>query len=119
MGNSDKPGMGMGSGSGSDNGTGMSQTNATAPILVDGSEVGTIRMNFFAMTGTSARDVAWSWIAVAAIVALLAAIGASWLVTGLLVRPIRSMTDAARSFTNGDRQARATGRPPRRTRRTC
>ncbi|TFC10445.1 HAMP domain-containing histidine kinase [Cryobacterium algoritolerans] len=108
MGNTDEQGMGMGSGSGS----GMSQTVVTASVDVDGSRVGTIRMKFFAMTGTSVRDVAWLWIAVAAIVALIVAIGASWLVTQLLVRPIRSMTDAARSFTNGDRQARATGRAP-------
>jgi len=57
-------------------------------------------------------DVAWSWIAMAAVVALVVALGASWLVTRLLVRPIRAMTNAARSFTAGDRESRATGPGP-------
>lgn len=89
-------------------GPGKGQGVVTAPIIVDAVQVGTIRMNFGGTAGTRVLDVAWTWIAVAAVVALLVALGASWLVTRLLVRPIRAMTDAARSFTAGDRQARAT-----------
>lgn len=103
-GNSGGPGSGTGSGQG--------QGVVTAPIIVDAVQVGTIRMNFGGTAGTRVLDVAWTWIAVAAVVALLVALGASWLVTRLLVRPIRAMTDAARSFTAGDREARATVAAP-------
>ncbi|MEC5149005.1 HAMP domain-containing sensor histidine kinase [Cryobacterium sp. GrIS_2_6] len=103
-GNADAQGMGMGSA--------MGQTVASAPVMVDGAQVGTVRMTFGMMAGTTVFDVTWSWIAVAAVVALVIALGASWFVTRLLVRPILVMTDAARSFTTGDRQARATGPAP-------
>ncbi|TFB46745.1 HAMP domain-containing sensor histidine kinase [Cryobacterium tagatosivorans] len=89
-------------------GSGKGQGVVTAPIILDAVQVGTIRMNFGGTAGTRVLDIAWTWIAVAAVVALLVALGASWLVTRLLVRPIRAMTDAARSFTAGDREARAT-----------
>ncbi|TFC52188.1 HAMP domain-containing histidine kinase [Cryobacterium sp. TMT1-21] len=107
-GNPGGPGQGNGSGSGS----GMGQVVVTAPIVVDGTRVGTIRVAFGGSAGTRVLDVAWAWIAVAAGVALVMAIGTSWLVTRRLVRPIRGMTDAARSFTAGDRQARVTGTAP-------
>lgn len=103
-GTSGGPGTGAGSGRG--------QGIVTVPIIVDTLQVGTIRMNFGGTAGTRVLDVAWTWIAVAAAVALLMALGASWLVTRLLVRPIRAMTDAARSFTAGDREARATVAAP-------
>lgn len=106
------PGGGSPNGQGMGQGTGRGQNVATAPILVDGSQVGTVRLNFGAMAATRVIDVAWSWIATAAVVALIVALGASWLVTRLLVRPIRAMTDAARSFTAGDRQSRATDPGP-------
>jgi two-component system sensor histidine kinase BaeS len=105
-------GRGNPNGQGMGQGAGMSQNVVTTPIVVDGTPVGTIRMNFGGTAGTRVLDVAWSWIAVAAAAALIVALGASWLVTRLLVRPIRAMTDAARSFTAGDRQTRVTGRGP-------
>ncbi|HSP53698.1 MAG TPA: HAMP domain-containing sensor histidine kinase [Cryobacterium sp.] len=105
-------GQGPGQGQGSGQGPGQGENVVTAPILVDGSEVGSIRINFGGTAGTRVIDVAWAWIAVAAVVALIVALAASWLVTRLLVRPIRQMTDAAQSFTAGDRQSRTTGRAP-------
>ena len=105
-------GGGNPNGQGMGQGAGMSQNVVTAPILSDGGQVGTVRVNFGGMAGTRVVDVAWSWIAMAAVVALIVALGASWLVTRLLVRPIRRMTDAARSFTAGDRESRATGPGP-------
>ncbi len=93
-------------------GTGGSQNAVTAPIIVDGTSVGQVRMNFGGTVGARVLDVAWAWIAVAAAVALVVALGASWLVTRLLVRPIRALTDAARSFTAGDRQARVGRQSP-------
>ena len=104
----DGPGEGRGPGQGA----GQSQNIVTTPILVDGREVGAIRIHFGATAGTRVIDVAWAWIAVAAAVVLIVALAASWLVTRLLVRPIRQVTDAAQSFTAGDRQSRVTGRAP-------
>ena len=103
---------GQGGGQGPGQGAGPSENVVTTPILVDGSEVGSVRINFGPAAGTRVIDVAWAWIAVAAVVALIVALAASWLVTRLLVRPIRAMTDAAQSFTAGDRQSRTTERAP-------
>ncbi len=99
-----------GAGGGGFQGQGMNLV--TAPIVSDGAEVGTVRLNFGGMNATRVIDVAWQWIAAAAAVALVVALAASWLVTRLLVRPVRRMTDAARMFTAGDRQSRATDPGP-------
>ncbi|MFO7689105.1 MAG: HAMP domain-containing sensor histidine kinase [Cryobacterium sp.] len=94
-------------------GAGQSQNVVVTPIVVDGSVVGSVRINFSAAAGGSrVLAVAWTWIAVATVVALVVALAASWLVTRLLVRPIRRMTQAAEAFTAGDRQSRATDRAP-------
>jgi two-component system sensor histidine kinase BaeS len=96
-------GLGQGKGTGPVGGQGV----VNAPVLVNGVSVGTVRLVFESAAGTRARDVAWSWIAVAAVVALLVAILASWVVTRLITRPIKAMTAATREFAAGDRQARA------------
>ena len=88
------------------------QGAVTADVIVDGARVGTVRVNLGGKSGTRILDVAWMWIAVAALVALAVAIAASWFVTRRLVRPIRSMTEAARSFGAGDRKVRAAGDAP-------
>ncbi len=95
-------GLGQGKGMGPVGGQGV----VNAPVVVNGVAVGTVRLVFESAAGTRARDVAWSWIAVAAVVALLVAILASWVVTRLLTRPIKAMTAATREFAAGDRQAR-------------
>jgi two-component system sensor histidine kinase BaeS len=105
-------GMGQGMGQDMGQGSGMGQSLVIAPIVSGDSQIGTVRLNFDVMAATRVVDVAWSWIAAAAVAALIVAVGASWLVTRLLVRPVRVMTDAARSFTAGDRQSRATGPGP-------
>ncbi|MFC5930426.1 sensor histidine kinase [Cryobacterium melibiosiphilum] len=105
---------GAGSGSGGmgglGQGSGMGQNAVTASIVVDAVEVGEVRLSFGGNSASGVRNVAWTWIAVAAVVALALAFAASWLVTRRLVRPIRTLTDAARSFTAGDRQSRVTPR---------
>ncbi|TDW31357.1 HAMP domain-containing protein [Cryobacterium psychrophilum] len=105
-------GRGNPNGQGAGPAAGTSQNVVTTPIVVDGTSIGTVRMNFGATSGTRVLDIAWSWIAVAAAAALLVALAASWLVTRLLVRPIRAMTDVARAFTAGERQTRVRGRGP-------
>ena len=96
-------GQGQGKGTGPVGGQGV----VTAPVVVDRASVGTVRLVFETGAGNQARDVAWWWIAVAAVVALLIALLASWVVTRLITRPIAAMTSATRAFTAGDRQARA------------
>lgn len=108
---------GGGAGGGGPQGQGMGsaagQTAVTAPVTVDGQQVGAVRLLFVGTAaGTRAREVAWSWIGVAALVALLVAVAASWLVSRRLVKPIHAMTSAAHAFAAGDRQARAGVRGP-------
>ena len=83
-----------------------------APVTVDGSSVGSVRVAFPATASSRVLDIAWSWILIAALLALAIAFTASWLVTRFLVGPLRRVTDAARAFTTGDRQSRATGDAP-------
>jgi two-component system, OmpR family, sensor histidine kinase BaeS len=96
-------GPGQGKGTGPVGGQGV----VNAQVVVDRVSVGTVRLVFEAGTSNQARDVAWSWIGVAAVVALLVALLASWVVTRLITRPIAAMTSATRAFTAGDRQARS------------
>jgi two-component system sensor histidine kinase BaeS len=98
-----RAGPGPGMGTGPVGGQGV----VNAPVVVDRARVGTVKLVFEAAGGNQARDVAWWWIAVAAVVALMVALLASWVVTRLLTRPIAAMTSATRAFTAGDRQARA------------
>lgn len=103
-----------GTGMGPAEGMGMAM-NAEAivvPVIVDDAEVGSVRVAFPVMTTSRVLDIAWSWILIAAIVALVVAFAVSWMVTRLLVGPIRAMTEAARLFTAGDRQSRARVRAP-------
>ncbi len=97
------PGQGQGKGTGPVGGQGV----VSAPVVVDRVSVGAVRLVFETVAGNQARDVAWSWIAVAAVVAMLVALVASWVVTRLITRPIAAMTSATRAFAAGDRQARA------------
>jgi len=108
----DASGATLRSSSGAGRAVGLRQNAVTAPILVDDVEVGAVRVNFGGNAGSRVLNVAWTWIGVAAVVALVVAVAASWLVTRRLVRPIREMTDAARSFAAGDRQSRAASRAP-------
>jgi len=101
-------GLGQGKGTGPVGGQGVVNT----PVLVNGVSVGTVRLVFESAGGTTARDVAWSWIAVAALVALVVAVLASWVVTRLITRPIEAMTSATRTFAAGDRHARVAVRGP-------
>ena len=95
------PGQGMGTGPVGGQGV------VNASVVVDRASVGTVRLVFETGGSNQARDIAWWWIAVAAVVALLVALLASWVVTRLIARPIQAMTSATRAFTAGDRQARA------------
>jgi two-component system sensor histidine kinase BaeS len=104
----------LGQGQGKSQGAGPvgGQGVVNAPVVVAGSSIGTIRLVFGSAAGTKARDIAWTWIGVAAVVALVVAVLASWVVTRMLTRPIDAITSAARGFAAGDREARAGVRGP-------
>ncbi|WP_127508047.1 sensor histidine kinase [Actinoplanes solisilvae] len=97
------PGHGMG-------GRAMQSTvsahTVQSPVEVDGARVGTARVSFPA-NSSAARQIAWSWVAGAAGVALLAALLVSGFVTRRLTRPLVRAATAARRFAAGERDARS------------
>ncbi|WP_341953069.1 HAMP domain-containing sensor histidine kinase [Salinibacterium sp. TMP30] len=94
------------------NGGGMGSGASVAEIVIDGAQVGSVRVSQSPMATSRVLDIAWAWILISAIVALAIAFTASWVVTRFLVGPLQRMTDAARSFTAGNRASRVTGRAP-------
>ncbi|WP_439657874.1 HAMP domain-containing sensor histidine kinase [Lentzea sp. HUAS TT2] len=77
-----------------------------APVTVSGEVVGTVRLAFGA-PASAAREIAWGWIALAAVVALAVAAGTSWFVGRRIVVPLTRLTGAARRISAGDLSARA------------
>ena len=105
-------GSGMGHGDGM--GMAMNTEAVVVPVIVEDTQVGTVKVVFptMAMAASRVLDVAWWWVVMAAIVALIIAFAVSWVVTRLLVGPIRTMTEAARVFAAGDRKSRVTVQAP-------
>ena len=103
-------GSGMGMGSGMGDGAGMTGqgTAVVEPVVVDGSTVGTVRLIFGVGTVAAAQQVAWAWVVIAALVALLTALAVSWFVTRRITLPLQRLSHTARAFAGGDRSARAT-----------
>lgn len=77
------------------------------PVVVAGQTVGSVRLGFGSPATNAAQQIAWSWIAVAAVVALVAAVAVAWFVTGRIADPLARLADVARRFAGGDRSARA------------
>lgn len=90
----------------------MATGRATAPVLVGGDVVGRVVLGFTSASTTSGRPVAWAWILGAALAALLLALFAAWFVSRRLTRPVVALTQAARSFAAGDRDAVIAERGP-------
>lgn len=100
-------GVGGQFGSGSvDDGVGTAGGTVSAPVIVDGTQVGTVRLLFGTPAPSAARTVAWWWIVAAALVALALALLAAQFVTRRVSRPLATVADTARSFAAGDRGAR-------------
>ncbi|WP_327010702.1 HAMP domain-containing histidine kinase [Dactylosporangium sp. NBC_01737] len=95
-------GAGMGHGGQSATGSAVS-----APVLVAGRTVGTVSLVFGTAPTTDGRAVAWQWVAAAGAVALLVAVSVGGYVVWRLNVPLVAVTRAARTFTGGDRTARA------------
>ncbi|MBE1494033.1 two-component system sensor histidine kinase BaeS [Amycolatopsis lexingtonensis] len=83
-----------------------------APVVVDGETVGSVQLAFGTSTASAAKDVAWGWIGLAAAVALLLAVTASWFVSRRLAAPLLRLTTTAKHIAAGDRSARARVRAP-------
>ncbi|WNZ07648.1 HAMP domain-containing sensor histidine kinase [Streptomyces sp. 11x1] len=97
------PGSGRGhQGQGAGSGPGVS-----APVVVDGHTVGSVRLVFSAGSASAGRSVAWGWVAAAAVGALALALGVSWFVTRRLTAPVVRVAATARALAAGDRGARA------------
>ena len=101
-------GQGGQGGAGPAGGTGV----VSAPVAVGGAQVGTVRLVFPPASVTQARDVAWTWIGIAAAAALLLALAAGWFVTRWVTGPVLRTTRAARAFAAGDRTARTPAAGP-------
>ncbi len=83
-----------------------------APIVVDGKTVGSVQLAFGTSTASVAKDVAWGWIALAAAVALVLAVTASWFVSRRIAGPLVRLTATAKVISAGDRSARARVQAP-------
>ncbi len=85
--------------------SGRGQTSAS--VVVAGQSVGTVRLAYGTPATTAAQQIAWSWIAVAAVAALVVAGVVAWFVTRRITDPLARLAGVARSFAGGDRSARA------------
>lgn len=83
-----------------------------APVVVNGATVGSVQLAFTSAAGAAAKDVAWTWIALAAAVALAVSLVASWLVSQWIARPLVRLATTARALSGGDRSARSGVRAP-------
>lgn len=122
-GTGDGPGAGNGAGTGNggtgntpgpdpaDTATGnpiVGPNAVTAPVIVEGTTVGLVRLVGPGVPAeTTAQRVAWTWIIAAAAVAVAAATAMAWFVSRRLSAPLTDLTETARAFAAGDRDARA------------
>ncbi|HEX6247872.1 MAG TPA: HAMP domain-containing sensor histidine kinase [Nocardioidaceae bacterium] len=97
------PQMGRGQHGGGMQGMGVGPGRVTAPVSVDGDQVGEVQLGFGTVPPSSGRQMAWTWIMVAGGAALLLALVAAWFVSRQLSRPVGALTEAARSFAAGER----------------
>ena len=84
----------------------------SAPVLVDGRRVGQVYVVFYSDEAVTAPQLGASWFLAAGTIAALAAIVTAIIVTRLLTRPLIDLSDAAASFADGDREARAATEAP-------
>ena len=74
--------------------------------MVDGLPVGVVGLVFEGDSVTTARDIAWRWVVIAACAALLLALLVGLWVTRRLAVPLMAVAGTARQFAAGDRGAR-------------
>lgn len=86
---------------------GMGRGGVVADVVADGSVVGSVRLGFRSPATSTAQTVAWTWILLAAVVAILVAFAMAWYVSGRISRPLVRLTEVTRSFAAGNRDARS------------
>lgn len=98
-----------GSGMGGGNGQGGSDSpgSVTADVVVDGAVVGSVRLGFGQPATAAGRTIAWTWIAVAAGIAIILAGVLAWWLSRRLTQPLDELGKAVQAFGGGDRAARA------------
>lgn len=94
-----------GSGQASDGGQGAGAVSA--PVIIDGRVIGTVRLAFGQPATSMGRGIAWTWIAIAAGLTLLIALGLAWWLSARLTQSLTGLASTVRAFGSGDRQARA------------
>lgn len=87
---------------------GPASGSVTSPVTVDGEVVGEVVLVFGTSGSQGAgRDIAWTWILLAAVAAVAVAALAAWLVSRRISRPLVGLAHSVRAFGSGDRSARA------------
>jgi two-component system, OmpR family, sensor histidine kinase BaeS len=97
------------SGMGSTNSQGGAEApgSVSADVIVDGAVVGSVRLGFGQPATSAGRTIAWTWIAVAASIAIVIAVVLAWWLSRRLTRPLDELGLAVQAFGDGDRSARA------------
>jgi two-component system sensor histidine kinase BaeS len=86
---------------------GNGRGGVNAPVVVDGVAVGSIRLGFGSPTTGTAQTIAWRWILIAALAALVIAVLMALYVSRRISDPLVRLTGLTRAFAAGDRTARA------------
>ena len=77
-----------------------------ANIVVAGATIGTVSVGFETALTSTAQSIAWQWIFIAAVIALVLAFLLALFASRKIARPIRRISQAAQRFAAGDRTAR-------------
>jgi two-component system sensor histidine kinase BaeS len=89
-------------------GGGMGRGAVAAPVVLDGQVVGTVRLAFGPPAQSTGQQIAWTWILIAAGVAVMVAIVVAWFVTWRVSAPLVRLAEVANAFAAGDRSVRPT-----------
>jgi len=86
----------------------MGRGGVVADVVDNGVTVGSVRLGFGSSQRPSTiQTIAWTWILIAAAVAIVVALLVAWFVSRSIARPLMRLSDSARAFAAGDRSARA------------
>ena len=96
--------IGIGMGMGAMNGAGRG--GVSADVVVDGALVGSLRLGFGTPATSQGQVIAWTWILVAAVLALVIATLAALFTSRSITAPVVRLATVARAFAGGDRAVR-------------
>lgn len=78
----------------------------TSAVVVNGTQVAALSVFYPATTVVAGRPVAWSWVLIAALIALSLAVASGLAAARALSRPVHALIAASRSYAAGDLSAR-------------